>query len=222
MKRIFAALALVCALALPGSASAEGTGMYLAPKFLMTMQNLGTVEHSGLGGFGIDNYSQFTLGGALAAGYDFWPQHMIPLRIELEGALRGNSERSWTGARGECKETFNSTTLLANVYYDFHNSSAFTPYVGAGLGFAFNYLGVDVHDRNGNSIASQDERQTNLAWNVGLGAAYQINDNMAIDAGYRYVDFGYTEVEGSSPFGSGSVGIRPYAHELSLGLRWGF
>ena len=54
MKRIFAALALVCALALPGSASAEGTGMYLAPKFLMTVQNLGTVEHSGLGGFGID------------------------------------------------------------------------------------------------------------------------------------------------------------------------
>ena len=40
MKRIIAALALVCALALPGTASAEGTGMYLAPKFLMTMQNL--------------------------------------------------------------------------------------------------------------------------------------------------------------------------------------
>ena len=76
MKRIFAALALVCALALPGSPSAEGTGMYLAPKFLMTVQNLGTVEHSGLGGFGIDNYSQFTLGGALAEGEQIGRAHV--------------------------------------------------------------------------------------------------------------------------------------------------
>ena len=162
MNRIIAALALVCALALPSQALAEGTGFYLAPKFLMTVQNLGTVEHSGLGGFGIDSYSQFTLGGALAAGYDLWPQHMIPLRFELEGALRGNNERTWTGHFGECKETFNATTLLANVYYDFHNSSAFTPYVGAGLGFAFNYLGADIHDAQGRSLGSQDTRQTNL------------------------------------------------------------
>ena len=29
-----------------------------------------------------------------AAGYDFWPQHMFPVRIEVEGALRGNNERA--------------------------------------------------------------------------------------------------------------------------------
>lgn len=71
MKRTILALALLVALVLPGMAKAEGTGMYLAPKFLMTIQETGTIERSGMGG--VDEYSQFTLGGALAAGYDFWP-----------------------------------------------------------------------------------------------------------------------------------------------------
>ena len=79
MKRTILALALLVALVLPGMAKAEGTGMYLAPKFLMTIQETGTIERSGMGG--VDEYSQFTLGGALAAGYDFWPQYLVPLRV---------------------------------------------------------------------------------------------------------------------------------------------
>lgn len=80
MRRVIAALALVFTLALPGLAAAEGTGMYLAPKFLMSIQDTGKMERSyGLAGSGLDEYSQFTLGGALALGYDFWPQQMLPL-----------------------------------------------------------------------------------------------------------------------------------------------
>ena len=198
MKRFFVAFALVCALAFPNIASA-GNGMYLAPKFMMAFQNTGTVERSGMSGFGIDKYKQFTLGGAFVVGYDFWPQNMLPLRIELEGALRGNSEKEWNGHNGSAKETFNATTLFGNVYYDFHNEAAFTPYVG-----------------------SQDERRTNFAWNVGGGVAFAVNDQVSIDAQYRYVDLGYTEVSSNYGGESQSVGIRPYNHEIMLGLRWGF
>ena len=55
MKRTILALALLVALVLPGMAKAEGTGMYLAPKFLMTIQETGTIERSGMGG--VDEYS---------------------------------------------------------------------------------------------------------------------------------------------------------------------
>ena len=37
MKRFILALALVLSLALPNIAAAEGNGMYLAPKFLMSL-----------------------------------------------------------------------------------------------------------------------------------------------------------------------------------------
>ena len=217
MKRFLLALVLACTVALPGVSNAAN-GMYLAPKFLMTVQNTGTVDRSrNFGGLGIDSYSQFTLGGALAAGYDFWPQHMFPLRAELEFALRGNSEVGWDGPFGRADMTFNTSTLLANVYYDFHNSTNFTPYVGAGIGMAFNYMGVDIKSPDGDH-RSYDDWNTNLAWQVGAGVAYHFNENVAVDAAYRYLDLSYTEV--STTYGS--VGIRPYNHEFMLGLRFGF
>ena len=217
MKRLILALAMVFALALP-SVSSAASGMYLAPKFLMTVQNTGIVDRSSsMGGLGLDPYSQFTLGGALAAGYDFWPQQMLPLRVEIEFAMRGNSETEWSGMFGTAEMTFNSTTLLANVYYDFHNSTAFTPSIGAGLGLAFNYLGVDTEYYNGYGD-SMDDRQTNFAWQVGVGVAYAINENIAVDAAYRYLDLGYTQLDSHY----GDMGIRPYNHEFMLGLRFGF
>ena len=212
MKRTILALALLMALVLPGMAKAEGTGMYLAPKFLMTIQETGTIERSGMGG--VDEYSQFTLGGALAAGYDFWPQYLVPLRVELEYALRGNSEKSWNYGRGmDFKGAWNASTLFLNLYYDFRNSTAFTPYVGAGLGMAFNYANYTFSSPgyHGNF----DEHSTNL----GAGVAYDITDSLAVDLGYRYVNLGYYEVD--LPDGA-KLKNQPCNHEFMLGLRYTF
>ncbi len=67
------------------SASAEGTGMYLAPKFLMMMsiQNTGTVFRSSslAGDWRWTNITSLRLRGAFALGLDLWQQQMIPLRF---------------------------------------------------------------------------------------------------------------------------------------------
>ena len=210
MKRCFAVLALVCALALPGLAKAEGTGMYLAPKFLMSIQNnYPTMEVDSLSAG--ENYSQFTLGGALALGYDFNSQFGVPVRAEVEYALRGNSEKSWNYGRGmDFKGAWNASTLFLNLYYDFRNSTAFTPYVGAGLGMAFNYANYTFSSPgyHGNF----DEHSTNFAWNVGAGVAYDITDSLAVDLGYYEVDL---------PDGA-KLKNQPCNHEFMLGLRYTF
>lgn len=225
MKRIIAALALVLTLALPGMAAAEGTGMYLAPKFLMSIQSTGNTERTdALAGSGVDSYSQFTLGGAFALGYDFWPQQMLPLRAEIEFALRGNNEKTWSDGGqyiNEVKGTWNSSTLFANLFWDFHNDTAFTPYVGAGLGMAFNYVGYDFTDNNGNKF-SADDCFTNFAWNVGAGVAYNFNENFAVDASYRFVGLGYNEVSATSNGRKYEIGNRPYNNEFMVGLRFAF
>lgn len=226
MKRIIAALALVLTLALPGLAAAEGTGMYLAPKFLMSIQDTGRVERSSaLAGTGVDDYSQFTLGGALALGYDFWPQQMLPLRAEIEFAMRGNSEKTWSDGGvnvRDVKGTWNNSTLFANLFWDFHNDSPFTPYIGAGLGLAFNYTGYDFTTNDGGKF-SVDDRFPNFAWNVGVGASYSFNENFAIDASYRFVGLGYNEVTAhSSNGGKYEIGSDPYNNEFMLGLRFAF
>ncbi|WP_165070935.1 outer membrane beta-barrel protein [Desulfovibrio sp. ZJ200] len=225
MRRVVAALALIFTLILPGLAAAEGTGMYLAPKFLMSIQDTGTVERSsGLAGSGLDEYSQFTLGGALALGYDFWPQQMLPLRAEIEFALRGNSEKSWSDSGRfvtNAKGTWNNSTLFANLFWDFHNDSSLTPYIGAGLGLAFNYTGYDFTGADGSKF-SADDRFTNFAWNVGAGVAYNFTESFAIDASYRFVGLGYNEVSAHSNGVKYEVGNDPYNNEFMLGLRFAF
>lgn len=216
MKRCFAALALICALALSGVAKAEGTGMYLAPKFLMSIQNnYPTLE---VGPYGAsEDYSQFTLGGALALGYDFYSQFGVPVRAEVEYALRGNSEKSWNYDALDVKGAWNASTLFLNLYYDFRNSTAFTPYVGAGLGMAFNYANYTLSAPGYN--ANFDDHATTFAWNVGAGVAYDITDSFAVDLGYRYVNLGYYEVD--LPAGA-KVKNQPCNHEFMLGLRYTF
>lgn len=223
MQRMVLALAVIIGMWLSAVAHAENMGLYLAPKFLMSIQNSGRMEHSGsLSGAGIDQYSQFTLGGALAVGYDFWPQQMLPLRAELELALRGNSETTWDGGlMEEVKATWNSTTLFANLYWDFHNNTIVTPYVGGGIGMAFNYAGYDFTTRSGDTF-SGDERSTNFAWNLGLGAAFTINDHFSIDAAYRFASLGYNDVSVASGGRQYSIGNTSYANEFMLGLRYGF
>ena len=216
MKRCFAALALVCALALPGVAKAEGTGMYLAPKFLMSIQNNYPTLEVGPDSAS-ENYSQFTLGGALALGYDFYSQFGVPVRAEVEYALRGNSEKSWSYDALDVKGAWNASTLFLNLYYDFRNSTAFTPYVGAGLGMAFNYANYTFTTKGYN--ANFDEHHTTFAWNVGAGVAYDITDSFAVDLGYRYVNLGYYEVD--LPAGA-KVKNQPSNHEFMLGLRYTF
>lgn len=223
MKRVLVIAALVLTLALPGLAAAEGTGMYLAPKFLMSFQDTGTISRSSaLAGSGLDDYNQFTLGGALALGYDLWPQQMIPLRVEIEFAMRGNSEKSWSehGSVSDVKGTWNNSTLFANFFWDFHNDTDFTPYIGAGLGLAFNYTGFDF--TAGDSKISMDDHFTNFAWNAGVGASYSFNDNLAVDASYRFVGLGYNEVSTRHNGQTYKVGSDPYNNEFMVGLRFAF
>lgn len=225
MKKIIALLVMALMLSFSTLARAEGTGMYLAPKFLMSIQDTGTVSKSwSLAGSGLDEYSQFSLGGALAIGYDLWPQQMIPLRFEVEFALRGNSEKKWEDngvMLSSVKGVWNNSTLFGNVFWDFHNDSSFTPYIGAGLGIAFNYTGYDFTTHNGEKF-SIDDRFTNFAWNAGAGVAYNFNDMISLDASYRFVGMGYNEISGYNSGTKYEIGNDPYNNEFTVGLRFSF
>ncbi|WP_297828633.1 outer membrane beta-barrel protein [uncultured Desulfovibrio sp.] len=219
MKRILTILALITVLSLPALAQAEATGMYLAPKFLMSIQDTGTISRP-YSDMTDESYSQFTLGGALAVGYDFYPQHQIPLRAEIEFALRGNSEKSWdsiyAGDLLSTKGLWNTSTLFLNLYYDIQTGTPFVPYIGAGAGLAFNYVEYDLH--SGGDSYSINDNFTNFAWNVGAGVAYNFNENVAVDLGYRFMMMGYNEVS----VGDAKISNQPYNNEFMLGLRFTF
>lgn len=107
------------------------------------------------------------------------------LRTELELNIKEDGKKSNGGNRAEIE----NNSLMINAYYDIDTGTKFTPYVGGGIGYA--HLKGTVNSRLGKMSESSNE----FAWNVGAGIAYAVNENIAIDLGYRYSDFGSIEKE---------------------------
>ena len=239
MKKVLLTLVCACALTLGAafSAQAENLGVYVAPKFLMGWQNNHssfTQTAGGRTGSGDQFISQFGLGGGLSVGYDFWHQFKLPVRAELEFAMRGDSSNTEEGTFGsgsvyeELKSTFNATTLMANFFYDFRNDSDFTPYVMAGAGVAFIRSEVEYRGEFGNRDIhmSDSDNFTNFAWNIGAGVAYNVNENIAVDLGYRYLNLGSVSSSGGYSTFAGHANWDAdnyaYNHEIALGVRFTF
>ena len=82
-------------------------------------------------------------------------------------------------------------TAMVNVYKDLGKFGNVTPYVGAGIGVAYNQMSEVYFTGNPaltNRIAGDNDIA--LAWSLMAGIGYQISDRAILDVGYRYLDTG--------------------------------
>ena len=97
------------------------------------------------------------------------------------------------------KTRFMSTILLWNGYYDIRTGTAFTPYIGGGLGFAVNQLtrSSDSIDTGptGNFTVSDRTTRVNFAGAAMAGLTYDINSFVSLDVGYRFLFIGGTDID---------------------------
>lgn len=242
--------ALTLNIALPVPVSAADLGVYVTPKFVYGytfMDKLkGTVEV-------VNNYSLVykrektddAWGGALAVGYNFDKRFQVPLRAELEYSLfsRVDGTVSWTDIDPvgndytRIQQKLDIQTLFLNAYFDIKTGTPVTPYIGAGIGTAFIDARTSGYNSFGNggpgdliTSGSRGARSnTNLAWNVGAGAGWDITECLTLDLGYRFASLG--EAKGKTFFGEDSAGNpvnlsgktdNLYMHQVMLGLRFNF
>ena len=244
MKRGILCFVLAALFALPTLAAAEVHGVYIAPKFLLGIQDSGQLSRSNTRGPGneqmFSQHSQAVFGGALAVGYNFAPKFNVPVRTEIEFALRSGSSKSkdasasytdpvpWTDS-ATAKHKIQISTLFLNAYFDINTGTPFTPYLGGGLGMAFKYTEAKVDwtedvpgffTRSGSE--SKSKHDTTFAWNLGAGLAYAFTENISADLGYRFVHTGHTELKAGAGADRMKLGSSPYIHEFYLGARFTF
>jgi opacity protein-like surface antigen len=120
---------------------------------------------------------------------------------------------------------------LVNAYIDLGTWWSITPFVGAGVGVAFNTID---HFRDNNIIAggggfADTGRQTNLAWALHAGASYRASSNLAVELSYRYLNVGNAHsgiLQNLDPLFVSGNPLAPMtfhniqSHDLMLGLRW--
>jgi len=120
-------------------------------------------------------------------GYDFGF-----LRLEGELSYRNANIDSVTFSSGErfrnVDGDLGAFATMFNVFFDMHNPSRMTPYVGGGIGFATLHIS-DTHgygNTQGYSRLYDDSYDTVFAYQVGAGMDVAINSRYSLDIGYRY------------------------------------
>ncbi len=148
------------------------------------------------------------------------------------GALDHNLQNIYGGGR------LTSLVGLVNGYVDLGTWYGITPYVGAGVGVAHNRV-KGMAETGGSNYAFGEGVQTvaasnisngsktSFAWALMAGVSYDVTQNLKLDLGYRYLNFGeaQTGVVNCNPVfcGQTAPGIRfkdLSANEFRIGLRW--
>lgn len=152
---------------------------YVTPRLGLSWTNFADSDESLDGGFGL------LVNGA--AGLYLGESFRIDLEIgyHFERTL-ADEEESDGYYRAKWELNYNQMDFMVNGYYDFHNSSAFTPFIGLGLGL-FNQELTSKVESSGywSRKASASASETNFGVALAGGASYQINDFMAIEGMLR-------------------------------------
>ena len=152
------------------------------------------------------NEREIGLAGGVSVGYDFKERYNTPVRLEVNYTAR--SEATSEKNRGssndylKLKQQTNLQTLMLNLWADIPTNTAFTPYVGGGVGVAFIDYDVNATDYFYGTTSqhySGSKKTTNFAWSLGGGIAYDVNPEFTVDLGYRFIDAGKVKTD-SKPF----------------------
>ncbi|MDC9824025.1 outer membrane beta-barrel protein [Devosia sp. ZB163] len=68
--------------------------------------------------------------------------------------------------------------LLANLWYDIDTGTAFTPYLGGGVGYGYDVLSSD--------FSSDESNTSGLLYQLGAGINYAVTEDVSLGLGYRY------------------------------------
>jgi opacity protein-like surface antigen len=121
-----------------------------------------------------------------------------------------------------------SLVFLANAYVDLGTWDCFTPFVGAGIGFARNTITdlVDVNSTTGGYGVGRDTSKWSMAWALYAGVTYNVSKSFKVDLTYRYLDLGSFHDTIDCFGGCGGGGPLTYelrnvhSHDIMLGFRW--
>lgn len=120
-------------------------------------------------------------GAALGAKFDFG--YMISARAEAEFSrthVKADVEYTAPGvSKSETMANVTDNIALFNVYGDIDTTTAFTPYISAGIGYHWAKEGESNNDNGG--------KVHDMAWQLGAGISYAANEHVSLDLGYRYL-----------------------------------
>jgi opacity protein-like surface antigen len=193
----------------------------------MTLRSIEDVETMEFGSIGAGRYITPSLRAEIAI--DLFSSAQIDgggdeTFIEIIGA------DTYTVARQESIK-FEQDLGMFNLYYDFRNSTRFTPYIGGGVGVTYRQLkrtSSETATCTSPCVSPPDIPQSSSTaegWDFAgalmAGLAIQVSDSIIWDTGYRYLwQSGGLSVDSPTLNGTSTVEIEDIGqHQLRTGIR---
>jgi len=127
---------------------------------------------------------------------------------------------------------FSAAVFMANAYVDLGTWWCITPYIGAGIGGAYDMIsGVQDNGIIGTNGTvgfgyGPNSSNLNLAWNVQAGLTYNVTNNFKVDFSWRYLNMGSPETavvqcQNTAACPGASYTLREMSsQDFRIGLRW--
>jgi len=140
----------------------------------------------------------------LNAGYRFDDMFRTELAVDYRSGYSVSTSQA--GLLDKYNVDIDAWTFMVNGYIEPFRFGAFKPYAGGGVGLAVvQSRNASLHFRGAFAdLSLPDQTETNFAWQLGAGVAYELNERVTLDLGYRHLDAGQITV-GSNTTASGGV-----------------
>jgi len=217
-------------------------GWYLRGDIGMTNSSKNTMVSSldNVGSPTIQRYGGFNGGTSYGVGVGY--QFNSWLRTDITGEYRsrvsfnGNNFYQYPGGSflGDTYTGgYSSWVGLVNAYLDLGTWWCLTPFIGAGVGGAYNMTsGISdsaTFPGGGNASLYQADGngKLNLAWAAYAGVAYKVTNNFSVELAYRYLDMGNVAFGQGMTFDGVGRGASTFrfgsdltSQDLRIGMRW--
>ena len=163
-------------------------------------------------------------------GYEFnsWLRFdmTIGYRDRTQVNARGVYDQS-TGVGDAYQGYLRSWVFLTNAYLDLGTWDCVTPFVGVGIGGAYNQMADLVDMGIGTTGAGFGRNSTNLspAFALYAGLDYNVTKNFAVELSYRYINYGSVTDEIDCVGGCSADSYKfssLSSNDFMLGMRWRF
>ena len=115
--------------------------------------------------------------GSVAMGYFASKEFRTELQFYVDNGFKSKASNYTLGnTTYSLKGKEKTMAVFANLFYDFRNSTPVTPYIMGGVGYANNKAHVGE---------LKFKKKNGFAYQLGLGASYQVARNFDFDIGYR-------------------------------------
>lgn len=170
----------------------------------------------------------YFVGGAVGYEWNNWLRFDASAEYRAKSRIHayGTYTDGGSGVFGdEYEGNLKSWVFLVNAFVDLGTWECFTPFVGAGVGGAYNTLAdfIDLNQTFSGRGYGRNPSEWHFAWALYAGVGWNVTKNFNIDFSYRYLSYGSitdtVDCVGGC-FADSYKFDKLYSHDFMIGLRW--